>query len=150
MRAIGRCLLLWTAVVLMGRTQAQPETAARIAALLLDYTGAVPGAAVLVLRAGVPVFRRAYGCADLERHVAATPALLQVPTRTRGRCPATVTDSKTPPGAHSRRRSYASCYGDQSSGLTTSALCTPRTPSVSRAISSARSIASFECALPLR
>jgi len=39
-----------------------------------DYTGAVPGASVLVLRDGVPVFRRAYGLADLEQHVAATPA----------------------------------------------------------------------------
>jgi CubicO group peptidase (beta-lactamase class C family) len=74
MRALARWLLLWTAVVLASRAQAQPDTAARIDALMHDYTGAVPGASVVVLRAGVPVFRRAYGLADLEQHVAATPA----------------------------------------------------------------------------
>jgi len=37
-----------------------------------------------------------------------------------------------------------------SSDLTTSELCTPRTPSVSRAIPTARVISSFECAVPLR
>jgi CubicO group peptidase (beta-lactamase class C family) len=36
------------------------------------YRGAVPGASVLVLHEGVPVFRRAYGLSDLERRIAAT------------------------------------------------------------------------------
>jgi CubicO group peptidase (beta-lactamase class C family) len=63
-----------TALLLAGCPQPQPDSAARIDALMRDYAGAVPGAAVLVLRDGVPVFRRAYGLADLERHVAATPA----------------------------------------------------------------------------
>jgi CubicO group peptidase (beta-lactamase class C family) len=38
------------------------------------YQGAAPGAGVAVLRDGVPVFRRAYGLADLEGRVAATTA----------------------------------------------------------------------------
>jgi len=38
------------------------------------YQGEVPGAGVAVLRAGIPIFRAAYGLADLERRVAATPA----------------------------------------------------------------------------
>ena len=49
-------------------------TGSRIDALLRPYTGAVPGAAVLVLSDGAPVFRRAYGLADLEHGTAATPA----------------------------------------------------------------------------
>jgi len=64
----------WTALLLAGCAQPQPDTAARIDALMQGYTGAVPGASVLVLRDGVPVFRRAYGLADLEQPVAATPA----------------------------------------------------------------------------
>jgi CubicO group peptidase (beta-lactamase class C family) len=38
------------------------------------YQGAAPGAGVAVLRDGVPVFRRAYGLADLEGRVTATTA----------------------------------------------------------------------------
>jgi len=38
------------------------------------YRGAAPGAGVAVLRDGVPIFRRAYGLADLEGRVAATTA----------------------------------------------------------------------------
>lgn len=42
--------------------------------LLGDYQGAVPGACVAVLHGGVPILRRAYGLADVEAQVAATPA----------------------------------------------------------------------------
>jgi CubicO group peptidase (beta-lactamase class C family) len=42
--------------------------------LMSAYQGEVPGASVLVLREGAVVFRRAYGYADLEAHVAATAA----------------------------------------------------------------------------
>jgi CubicO group peptidase (beta-lactamase class C family) len=42
--------------------------------LMSAYRGDVPGASVLVLREGAVIFRRAYGYADLEAHVAATPA----------------------------------------------------------------------------
>lgn len=41
--------------------------------LMRDYTGAVPGASVLVLRNGRPVMRQSYGLADLEQNIAATP-----------------------------------------------------------------------------
>lgn len=41
--------------------------------LLHNYTGDVPGAAVLVLRDGQPVVRAGYGLADLEAHTPATP-----------------------------------------------------------------------------
>lgn len=42
--------------------------------LMSRYMGQVPGASVLVLRDGQPVFRRSYGLADLEDNVAATPS----------------------------------------------------------------------------
>lgn len=41
--------------------------------LMHDYDGQVPGASLLVLQDGKPVVRRAYGYADLERRVPATP-----------------------------------------------------------------------------
>ena len=45
-----------------------------IDALFADYAGpAVPGAAVIVIRDDRVILRRAYGMADLERRVAATP-----------------------------------------------------------------------------
>ena len=50
------------------------DQSTRIDALMQPYAGQVPGAAVLVIRDGLPVFRRVYGLADLERGVAATPA----------------------------------------------------------------------------
>ena len=53
---------------------AEPSTARAIDALMHPYQGEVPGASVLVLRQGRAVFRRAYGLADLERHVRASPA----------------------------------------------------------------------------
>ncbi len=43
-------------------------------ALMSRYAGHVPGASLLVLKDGKPVLRRAYGDADLEAGVAATPA----------------------------------------------------------------------------
>jgi len=42
-------------------------------ALMRNYAGDVPGAAVLVLRDGQPVVRASYGLADLEAHTPATP-----------------------------------------------------------------------------
>jgi len=44
-------------------------------ALFADYTGpSVPGASVLVIQDGRVILRRAYGMADLGRHIPATPA----------------------------------------------------------------------------
>ncbi len=42
-------------------------------ALMRNYMGDVPGAAVLVLRDGQPVVRACYGLADLETETPATP-----------------------------------------------------------------------------
>jgi len=53
---------------------AVPRFAARIDQLMQPYTGDVPGASVLVMRDGQRVFRRAYGLADLEKHIPVTPA----------------------------------------------------------------------------
>jgi CubicO group peptidase (beta-lactamase class C family) len=47
---------------------------AEIDALMGAYEGAVPGAAVLVVRDGAPVVRRGYGLADLEQGMPVTPA----------------------------------------------------------------------------
>ena len=50
------------------------RTLSDIDALFSEYTGpAVPGASVIVIRDGHVILRRAYGMADLERHVVATP-----------------------------------------------------------------------------
>jgi len=50
------------------------RTVPDIDALLAEYTGpTVPGASVIVIHDGRVILRRAYGMADLERHVAATP-----------------------------------------------------------------------------
>ena len=52
---------------------AGPATAVAAAdALLRDYQGQVPGASVLVLRDGQPLYRRGHGLADLEAGTAAT------------------------------------------------------------------------------
>jgi CubicO group peptidase (beta-lactamase class C family) len=55
---------------------AQPAGQARLAeidALMSRYTGEVPGASLLVTRDGRAIVRRAYGYADLEKHIKATP-----------------------------------------------------------------------------
>ncbi|HET6630341.1 MAG TPA: serine hydrolase domain-containing protein [Woeseiaceae bacterium] len=46
----------------------------QVDSLMRAYDGAVPGASVLVLKAGEPVVRRSYGLADLEHGTPATPA----------------------------------------------------------------------------
>jgi CubicO group peptidase (beta-lactamase class C family) len=45
-----------------------------IDAVMRDYDGDVPGASLLVLRDGQPVVRRAYGLADVDAALRATPA----------------------------------------------------------------------------
>jgi CubicO group peptidase (beta-lactamase class C family) len=65
------------ATLLMGFVAGCATTGGRlleIDALLAEYTGpAVPGASVIVIQDGRVILRRAYGMADLEQHVAATP-----------------------------------------------------------------------------
>jgi CubicO group peptidase (beta-lactamase class C family) len=51
----------------------EAEAVARVDALMRHYSGAVPGASVLVLRDGKAVVQRSYGLADLEQR---TPASL--------------------------------------------------------------------------
>jgi len=45
----------------------------RVDELMRGYSGAVPGASVLVLRNGQPAVRRSYGLADLEQRTPASP-----------------------------------------------------------------------------
>lgn len=47
---------------------------AKVDAMMESYAGDAPGASVLVLRDGVPLLRKAYGLADREQRIAATPA----------------------------------------------------------------------------
>jgi CubicO group peptidase (beta-lactamase class C family) len=62
-------------IVLAGMASAT-DTAAITAAnqLMQKYDGKPPGAALLVLKDGKPLLRRGYGMANLEQHIAATPA----------------------------------------------------------------------------
>ena len=69
-----RMLLL---LLLMTPVSAIAEAAfptAKVDAMMKNHAGDAPGASVLVLRDGVPVLRKAYGLADRERRIAATPA----------------------------------------------------------------------------
>jgi CubicO group peptidase (beta-lactamase class C family) len=50
------------------------DAAAKVDALMRAYSGAVPGASVLVIHDGLSVFRRAYGLSNLEAGTAATHA----------------------------------------------------------------------------
>ena len=49
------------------------DFASRVDSLMDAYQGEVPGACVAVLKDGAPMLRRAYGLADMERRIAATP-----------------------------------------------------------------------------
>ena len=69
-----RLTLLLALAALVGCSARQDPRGGAIDALMRPYAGSVPGAAVLVLEDGVPVFRRAYGRADLEHGIEATAA----------------------------------------------------------------------------
>jgi len=73
-RRPARASLAVLLIALAGCPKAVHDSAAQIDALMHAYTGAVPGASVLVLRDGLPIFRRAYGLADLGARAAAAPA----------------------------------------------------------------------------
>lgn len=68
MRASAACLLL---TVLLGGCATGGD---EVNALMRDYDGDVPGASVLVMRDGEAVVRRAYGLANVEDRITATPA----------------------------------------------------------------------------
>ncbi|WP_158880323.1 serine hydrolase domain-containing protein [Rhodanobacter sp. L36] len=62
-------------LMLSAHTSAPPKSVAPSAdALMRKYDGDVPGASLLVIKDGKPLIRRGYGMADLEQHIAATPA----------------------------------------------------------------------------
>jgi CubicO group peptidase (beta-lactamase class C family) len=71
------CLLL--ATVAGNAAAAAPLSATQrqavVDALMNRYSGAVPGASLLVIQDGRTVVRRSYGYASLEKHVKATPAI---------------------------------------------------------------------------
>ena len=69
-----RRALAAAALVLAACGPRPPDVSTRIDELMRPYRGQVPGASLVVLRDGVPLIRRAYGLADLEQGVAATPA----------------------------------------------------------------------------
>jgi len=52
----------------------QMQDQSAVDSLMHSYDGKVPGASVLVVRDGVPLVHRAYGLANLEEGIAATPA----------------------------------------------------------------------------
>lgn len=64
--------LLGAVLMAMGDAGAATREAT-IDGWMRDYAGQAPGASVLVLQDGEPVFQRAYGLADLEAGTAATP-----------------------------------------------------------------------------
>ena len=64
---------LLLAVLLGGCATMGTSMQASVDTLMRDYTGDVPGAAVLVLRDGQPLVRRGYGLADLETGTPVTP-----------------------------------------------------------------------------
>lgn len=66
-------VVLLSMLALAGCATGGGAVQASVDALMRDYAGDVPGAAVLVIRDGTPVVSRAYGLADLEVRTAATP-----------------------------------------------------------------------------
>ena len=67
-------IMLGLVVLLAGCATGGRGLDTRVDALMRSYAGAGPGASVLVMRGGKPLVRRAYGLADVEAGVAATPA----------------------------------------------------------------------------
>lgn len=62
-------------LLIAGTANASTADAIRNANRLMQpYTGDVPGASLLVIKDGKPLLDRGYGMADLEHHVAASPA----------------------------------------------------------------------------
>jgi CubicO group peptidase (beta-lactamase class C family) len=67
-------LIALISMLLLGGCAAGDTRMAHVDTIMRKYEGAVPGAALLVLRDGVPLVRRGYGFADLEQRSAVTPA----------------------------------------------------------------------------
>lgn len=73
-----RCKRIAAALLCMavfaGCATRNPGMQSKVDELMRPYSGDVPSASVLVLNDGMPLVKRAYGLADVEGHVAATPA----------------------------------------------------------------------------
>lgn len=70
MKPLALCFLFGTVACATGGKPINGD----IDALMKRYDGAVPGASLLVVHYGKTVVRRSWGSADVEKHVAATPA----------------------------------------------------------------------------
>ena len=66
--------ILLASTLLLGGCAAGATRTSEVDAIMQRYDGAVPGAALIVVRNGVPLLRRGYGLANLEDHTAVTPA----------------------------------------------------------------------------
>jgi CubicO group peptidase (beta-lactamase class C family) len=62
------------AMLLLAGCATGGDVMTEVDALMRDYAGNVPGASLLVIRDGQPIVRRAYGLADLDHEVKATPS----------------------------------------------------------------------------
>lgn len=71
--AIGLGMALLAAAA-TGCAKGEGDVSRAVDDLMREYGGEGPGASVLVIEDGKPVVRRAYGYADLESRIAATPA----------------------------------------------------------------------------
>src|SRR5689334_13276076 len=74
MRIVAALLAL--AIPALSLAQPPADAPARVDRLFARYTNETPGCAVGVARDGRQTFARAYGMADLEHDVAATPATI--------------------------------------------------------------------------
>jgi CubicO group peptidase (beta-lactamase class C family) len=70
---LSRCAAV-VVFMLVGCKASHGDSDRAIDQLMSAYQGNDPGASVLVVRDGRVLFRRSYGLADIENHVAATPA----------------------------------------------------------------------------
>lgn len=66
--------IILASLVLLPACGHAADLPAPVATLMQPYTGDVPGASLLILKNGKPLVRRGFGLADLEQHVAVTPA----------------------------------------------------------------------------
>ena len=67
-------MLLAVLLLACGAVQARDTKTAQVNVIMHKYAGDVPGASLMILKDGKPLVSRGYGMANLEQHVAATPA----------------------------------------------------------------------------
>jgi len=67
-------LLLAVLLIACANAHAGDTKTTQVDTIMHEYAGDVPGASLLILKDGKPLLSRGYGMADIEDHVAATPA----------------------------------------------------------------------------